>query len=104
MQLRDRVTIVTGATRGIGAAIAIEAAKSGSDVAIIGRNQELLEKVKSQITELGRKVLALSIDVSNQAAVDEAVKRVVQEFSKVDCLVNNAGITRDNLLLSMKPD
>lgn len=104
MQLKDRVTIVTGATRGIGAAIAIEAAKNGSDLAIIGRNQELLEKVKSQIAELGRKVLALSIDVSNQAAVEEAFKRIVQEFSRVDGLVNNAGITRDNLLLSMKQE
>lgn len=104
MILKDRITVVTGATRGIGEAIAVDAAKNGSHVALLGRNEELLAKVKSKIVALDRKVLALPVDVGNQAAVDEAMKKIQQEFAKIDFLVNNAGITRDNLLLSMKPE
>ncbi|PWT91382.1 MAG: 3-oxoacyl-[acyl-carrier-protein] reductase [Acidobacteria bacterium] len=102
--LKDRVTIVTGATRGIGAAIAIEVAKNGSDVALIGRNTDLLAKVQSQIQDLGRKAIPIGIDVANQSAVEEAIKNIQQQFSHIDFLVNNAGITRDNLLLTMKTE
>jgi 3-oxoacyl-[acyl-carrier protein] reductase len=102
--LKDRVTIVTGATRGIGRAIALEAARHGSDLALFGRNEQLLSEVRSQIESTGRKTLALNVDVANQNAVEEAIKKVQQEFSRIDFLVNNAGITRDNLLLMMKPD
>jgi len=104
MQLKDRVTIVTGATRGIGQAIALEAAKNGSHVALFGRNEELLQQVRSQIESNDRKALSLKVDVANPAEVDEAIKKVLREFSKIDFLVNNAGITRDNLLLMMKAD
>jgi 3-oxoacyl-[acyl-carrier protein] reductase len=104
MVLKDRVTVVTGATRGIGEAIAMDAAKNGSHVAIFGRNETLLAKVKNQIETLERKALALTVDVGSQQAVDEAMKKVQQEFSKIDFLVNNAGVTRDNLLLAMKPE
>lgn len=104
MTLNDRVTVVTGATRGIGRAIAVEAAKAGSHVAVFGRNETLLAEVKSQIEGLGRRTLALAVDVANAGAVDEAMKKVQAEFSRLDFLVNNAGITRDNLLLTMKPD
>lgn len=102
--LNDRVTIVTGATRGIGRAIAVEAAKAGSNVALFGRNEALLNEAKAQIEALGRKALALAVDVANGPAVEEAVKKVHAEFSRIDFLVNNAGITRDNLLLSMKSE
>lgn len=104
MMLNDRVTIVTGATRGIGRAIAVEAAKAGSHVALFGRNEGLLIEAKAQIESLGRKALALQVDVSNAQSVEDAVKKVLAEFSRIDFLVNNAGITRDNLLLTMKPD
>lgn len=104
MLLNDRVTIVTGATRGIGQAIAFEVAKQGSHVALFGRNEELLQTVKSQVEALNRKAVPFRVDVADQAAVEEAVKKVYQEFSKIDFLVNNAGITRDNLLLTMKPE
>lgn len=104
MMLKDRVTVVTGATRGIGEAIAMDAARNGSHVAIFGRNEILLAKVKNQIESLERKALALSVDVGNQQAVEGAMKKVQQEFSKIDFLVNNAGVTRDNLLLAMKPE
>jgi 3-oxoacyl-[acyl-carrier protein] reductase len=104
MLLTNRVTIVTGATRGIGEAIAMEAARNGSDVALFGRNPELLQKVESQIGSMGRKAKALQVDVTHQAAVEEAVKEIQEEFQRIDFLVNNAGITRDNLLLTMKAE
>jgi 3-oxoacyl-[acyl-carrier protein] reductase len=102
--LNDRVTIVTGATRGIGQAIALEAARQGSHVAIFGRNQELLRSCQSSIEAIGRKALGIPVNVGDQTAVEDAVRKVHQEFSKIDFLVNNAGITRDNLLLTMKPE
>ncbi len=104
MLLTDRVTLVTGATRGIGEAIAAAVAENGSDVAIWGRNEELLQKTRARIENMGRKAVAYRVDVADQAAVDETMKKVLQDFSKIDFLVNNAGITRDNLLLTMKPD
>ena len=104
MILNDRVTIVTGATRGIGRAIAVEAAKAGSHVALFGRNEGLLAEAKAQIEALGRRALPLAVDVAGAGAVEDAVKKVHSEFSRIDFLVNNAGITRDNLLLMMKPD
>jgi 3-oxoacyl-[acyl-carrier protein] reductase len=104
MTLNDRVTIVTGATRGIGQAIALETAKQGSHVALFGRNEDLLQTVKSQVEAFGKKAVALKVDVADQAAAEEAVRKIHQEFTKIDFLVNNAGITRDNLLLMMKPD
>lgn len=104
MILKDRVTIVTGATRGIGQAIALEVAQQGSHVALFGRNEQLLNDSKSQVESLGRKAIALPVNVSDQNAVEDAVRKVHQEFSKIDFLVNNAGITRDNLLLTMKTE
>jgi len=102
--LQDRVTVVTGATRGIGEAIALEAAKAGSHLALFGRNQELLQKVKEKIDQMERRTIALQVDVANQAAVEEAIRKVQQEFPRIDFLINNAGITRDNLLLTMKTE
>ncbi len=104
MVIKDRVTLVTGATRGIGEAIAFAAAENGSDVALWGRNEELLQKTKQRISELGRKAEAYRVDVAKQTEVEEAMKKVLQDFSRIDFLVNNAGITKDNLLLMMKPE
>ena len=102
MLLDKRVTLVTGATRGIGEAIAVAAAQNGSDVALWGRNEELLQKAKHRITELGRKAEAYRVDVTRQSDVEDATKNVLKDFSRLDFLVNNAGITKDNLLLMMK--
>jgi len=104
MLLDKRVTLVTGATRGIGEAIAVAAAQNGSDVALWGRNEELLQKAKHRITELGRKAEAYRVDVTRQSDVEDATKNVLKDFSRLDFLVNNAGITKDNLLLMMKPE
>jgi 3-oxoacyl-[acyl-carrier protein] reductase len=104
MQLDNRVTIVTGATRGIGAAIATAAAQNGSDVALFGRNEDLLQRTKAKVQDLGKKSESYKVDVSRQGDVDDAIKKVLQDFSRIDFLVNNAGITKDNLLLMMKPE
>ena len=104
MLLDKRVTLVTGATRGIGEAIAVAAAQNGSDIALWGRNEELLQKAKHRITELGRKAEAYRVDVTRQSDVEDATKNVLKDFSRLDFLVNNAGITKDNLLLMMKPE
>ncbi|HEY4491977.1 MAG TPA: 3-oxoacyl-[acyl-carrier-protein] reductase [Acidobacteriota bacterium] len=104
MILQDRVTIVTGATRGIGEAIAVDVTKHGSHVALVGRNLALLESVRSRIEALDRKALVLQVDVADQTAVEGAIKKVHEEFGKIDFLINNAGVTRDNLLLTMKAE
>jgi 3-oxoacyl-[acyl-carrier protein] reductase len=95
---------VTGATRGIGEAIAVAAAEAGSDVALWGRNEELLQKTKARIQQTGRKAEAYRVDVTNQTDVESGIKNVLQQFSRIDGLVNNAGITKDNLLLMMKAE
>jgi 3-oxoacyl-[acyl-carrier protein] reductase len=104
MILKERVTVVTGATRGIGRAIAIEAARNCSDVVLLGRNESLLASVKIEIEQIGQKALSIAVNVAKQNEVDEAFKTILKEFSKIDFLVNNAGVTRDNLLLTMKPE
>jgi 3-oxoacyl-[acyl-carrier protein] reductase len=102
--LENRITVVTGATRGIGEAIALEAARNGSDVALLGRNEELLTGVRGRIEAMERRAIAIKTDVADRASVEEAFKQVLQKFGKIDFLVNNAGITRDNLLLMMKAE
>jgi 3-oxoacyl-[acyl-carrier protein] reductase len=104
MLLNGKLTIVTGATRGIGESIAIAAAENGSDVALIGRNEDLLQKTKDRVEALGRKAVSYRVDVTRQPEVEEAIKKILQDFSRIDFLVNNAGITKDNLLLTMKPE
>ena len=104
MMLKERITVVTGATRGIGRAIALEAARNGSDVVLFGRNEELLASAKAEIESIGRRALSLPVNVAKQNEVDEVIKTVLKEFPKIDFLVNNAGVTRDNLLLTMKPE
>jgi 3-oxoacyl-[acyl-carrier protein] reductase len=104
MVFRDRITVVTGATRGIGRAIAVEAARAGSDLVLLGRNVDLLTSAKIEIEGLGRRAVAMPLNVANQSEVEEAFKIILKEFPKIDFLINNAGITRDNLLLTMKPE
>ena len=97
--------IVTGATRGIGRAIALELAKSGANVAFnYSKSAEEAEKLKSEIEALDVKVHAAQCDVVNTEAVGEFVKQVKEQFESIDYLVNNAGITRDQLILRMKEE
>ncbi|MFB3922299.1 MAG: 3-oxoacyl-[acyl-carrier-protein] reductase [Terriglobia bacterium] len=102
MNLQGRVALVTGAAQGIGRAIALALAEVGADIAGGDVNLEGMEKTAKEIEGLGRKSLAVRLDVSDPASVKEAVAKVLETFQKIDILVNNAGITKDNLIMRMK--
>lgn len=103
--LEGKKAIVTGGSRGIGRAIALELAKAGADVAIFyAGNHAAAEETINSIKKLGRVAIALQVDVSDSAQVETAVKQVHKEFGQIDILVNNAGIVRDNLLMRMKEE
>lgn len=100
----QRLAIVTGASRGIGAAIAKELAGQGRHVVLMARNQELLDKVKSEIESDGGSASTRTCDVSDHEGLATAIEEIADEHKRLDILVNNAGITRDNLLLRMTDD
>ncbi|MDJ1169604.1 3-oxoacyl-[acyl-carrier-protein] reductase [Roseofilum sp. BLCC_M154] len=103
--LQDRVALVTGASRGIGRAIAVSLAAEGAKVAVnYASSSTAAEEVVSQIKDQGGEAIALGADVSQAEAVDTLVKAVMEQWGQIDVLVNNAGITRDGLLLRMKPE
>src|SRR6266508_4221989 len=98
-----RAAIVTGATRGIGRAIALELARHGADVAFnYAKSADAAETLKTEIEALGARALASQGDVANTQAATEMVKQVKDTFGRIDFLVNNAGIVRDTLILRMK--
>ena len=103
MVLNDSVAIVTGSGRGIGRAIALELALAGAKVVVnyAGRVDKAEETVEL-IREAGGECLAFQADVSQSADVDRLIKTTLDHFGKIDILINNAGITRDSLLLRMK--
>ena len=98
-----KAAIVTGGTRGIGRAIATELAQRGADVAFnYAQSVESAESLKSELEGLGVRALAFQCDVGNTEAAAEMVKQVKETFGRIDFLVNNAGVTHDNLILRMK--
>jgi 3-oxoacyl-[acyl-carrier protein] reductase len=104
-EFAGRAAIVTGATRGIGRAIALELARRGADVAFnYAKSAETAETLKSEIEGLGVRCLASQVDVANTEAAAEMVKQTREAFGRIDFLVNNAGIVRDTLILRMKED
>ena len=101
----NKVVLVTGATRGIGKQIAITFAKEGYDIAINYRKEnEELENTKKEIDEIGVKCLAVQGDVSCFEDCERFIKEIINEYGKIDVLVNNAGITKDTLLMRMKKE
>jgi len=102
-QFTGRSAIVTGATRGIGRALALELARRGADVAFnYAKSAEAAESLQKELEALGVRVLASQSDVANTESAAEMVKQVKEAFGRIDFLVNNAGVTRDNLILRMK--
>ena len=99
--LKDKVTLVTGAGRGIGRAIALEFAKSGSDVVVSDIDAAGAQQVAKEIQQLGQQAIALKADVSVLDEAELVVKHSLERFDHIDILINNAGITRDTFLMRM---
>ncbi|MBE4908761.1 3-oxoacyl-[acyl-carrier-protein] reductase [Bacillus luteolus] len=103
--LNGKVALVTGASRGIGRAIAVELARQGANVAVNYSGSEAkANEVVDEIKALGRESFAIQSNVGDSDSVQNMVKEVISTFGTIDILVNNAGITRDNLLMRMKED
>lgn len=101
----DKCALITGATRGIGKQITITLAKQGYNIALNYRKEnEELENTKKEIEEIGVQVLAVKGDVANFENCENFVKQVIERFGQIDVLVNNAGITKDMLLMRMKKE
>jgi len=104
MKLEGKKAIVTGGGTGIGKAIALEFASAGADVVVCSRNIQNIEKVRDEITALGRRSLAIPMDVWFKEQVDNMVQKVIDEFGRIDILVNNAGINRPTPVLDLTED
>jgi 3-oxoacyl-[acyl-carrier protein] reductase len=102
--MKNRIALITGASRGIGRACALRLASSGAKVVVAARQVDKLEEVASEIRAAGGAVFVVSIDLSSQESIKEAFSKASKEFGRVDILVNNAGVTRDGLALRMKRD
>lgn len=102
MSLNGRVAMVTGASRGIGKAVALKLAADGADLVVTATSLEAAQATADEINKAGGKALAVKVDVSVSTEVEALFTATVKEFGKIDILVNNAGITRDGLLLRMK--
>ena len=97
-----RVALVTGASQGIGRACALALAEGGALVALAARNEEKLAAVAQEIESKGGQAATFRMDVSNEDEVKATAKAAIERFGKVEILVNNAGVTRDTLLMRMK--
>jgi 3-oxoacyl-[acyl-carrier protein] reductase len=101
MTLAGKVALVTGASRGIGRAIAAELAAQGATVVLGARDES---KLAEAVAAIGDRASALALDVADRASVEAGFARLMEQHGRIDALVNNAGITRDTLLLRMKPE
>lgn len=100
----DQIVIVTGSTRGIGQQVARDFAAAGAAVMIIGRKAENAQAVAAEITAAGGRAEGFGCDVTNRENVTETFNKILDKYKRVDILINNAGITKDNLLLRMSED
>ena len=100
--LQGRIALVTGASQGIGRACALELARAGAVVALAARNQVKLAQVAAEIQAADGQAVAFALDVASEEQIKAGAKSILERFGKVEILVNNAGMTRDGLMLRMK--
>src|SRR5687768_11931781 len=103
-QLDSQIAVVTGASRGIGRAIALKLAAEGANIACVSRTAENSEKVAVEVRALGRKAWAYAVDVADSKAVAVCAEKILTDAGRVDILVNNAGVTKDGLLMRMSEE
>ncbi len=103
-KLTDTIAVVTGAARGIGQCIAVELAAEGADLVLCDLEEDWLGESKAKIAALGRRAVTIGMDVSDADSVEAGMKRAIEECGRIDVLVNNAGITKDMLLLRMSEE
>jgi 3-oxoacyl-[acyl-carrier protein] reductase len=104
MSLKGKVAVVTGASRGIGKAIALKMAQEGADVIVTATSLEGAQLIADEIVHMGGKAMAIKVNVAVASEVEELFTKAIDGFGKVDILVNNAGITKDGLLMRMKEE
>ncbi|MDE2117911.1 MAG: 3-oxoacyl-[acyl-carrier-protein] reductase [Betaproteobacteria bacterium] len=102
MSLKEKTALVTGGARGIGKAIALKLARQGANVAIL--DMAMAPDTVKEVEELGVKAISVEANVTKLESVEKAVEQVIATFGRLDMVVNNAGVTRDNLFLRMKPE
>lgn len=104
MHLNNKTALVTGASRGIGRAIALQLARSGANVACVSRSTDSVKETVAAIEALGRKAKGYGVDVAQTDAVATTVEQIAADFGTIDLLINNAGITKDGLLARMSSE
>jgi 3-oxoacyl-[acyl-carrier protein] reductase len=100
--LQGRIALVTGASQGIGRACALELARGGATVALAARSEARLAEAVAEIEGAGGRAAAFALDVASEESIKAGAKTIIERFGKVEILVNNAGITRDGLMMAMK--
>ena len=102
--IKDSVTIVTGGVRGIGYSIAKLFAEQGSKTIIIDLDQVAINETTNKMSKEGLEIIGYPCDISDYAQVESTIQQIMDKFGKIDCLVNNAGITKDGLFIRMRPE
>jgi len=104
MKLKGKIALITGSARGIGKAIAVKLAEEGAKVLVADVNQGEADKTSEEINSKGLISKAYKLNVTDSKEVESIVSSIINDFGKIDILINNAGITRDNLFIRMKEE